>query len=108
MTVTVRALTPADRAQWDPLWAGYRAFYHAAKPDRTTDLTWTRFHDPAEPMWAFGAFEGERMVGIVHMLAHRSTWTEGDYIYLERERLRRFRNDSDKPARTLSVVLRSA
>jgi len=36
------------------------------------------------------------------------TLREGDYIYLERERLRRFRNVTDKPARTLSVVLRSA
>lgn len=83
MTPTVRALMPADRAQWDPLWAGYRAFYHAAIADRTTDLTWARFHDAAEPMWAFGAFEGERMIGIVHMLAHRSTWTEGNYMYLQ-------------------------
>jgi transcriptional regulator with XRE-family HTH domain len=30
----------------------------------------------------------------------------GDHIYLERERLRRFRNESDAPARILSVVLR--
>ena len=83
MTLKVRPLTPADRAHWDPLWAGYRAFYHATIPDETTDLSWARFHDDAEPMWAFGAFDGERMVGIVHMLAHRSTWTNGDYIYLQ-------------------------
>ncbi len=36
------------------------------------------------------------------------TLCAGDHIYLERERLRRFRNESDGPARILSVVLRSA
>ena len=34
------------------------------------------------------------------------TLREGDHIYLERERLRRFSNDGEQPARTLSVVLR--
>ena len=34
-------------------------------------------------MWAFGAFDGDRMVGIVHMILHRSCWTEEDYYYLQ-------------------------
>lgn len=83
MTITTHSLSPADRAQWEPLWQGYLTFYKAKVPDRVTEITWNRFHDPKEPMWAFGAFDGDRMVGIVHMILHRSCWTEGDYCYLQ-------------------------
>ncbi|WP_342362104.1 GNAT family N-acetyltransferase [Terrarubrum flagellatum] len=83
MPITTRILSPADRAQWEPLWKGYLTFYKANVADRVTDITWDRFHDPKEPMWAFGAFDGERMVGIVHMILHRSCWTEDDYCYLQ-------------------------
>ncbi|MDP2803599.1 MAG: GNAT family N-acetyltransferase [Phreatobacter sp.] len=83
MTLTTRELTPADRAAWEPLWRGYQAFYKVDIPAATTDVTWARFHDPSEPMWAYGAFQGERMVGIVHAILHRSCWTVEDYCYLQ-------------------------
>ena len=83
MATTVRALTPGDRAGWEPLWRGYQIFYKTDIPAATTDITWARFHDPAEPIWAFGAFDDDRMVGIVHAIQHRSSWTVGDYIYLQ-------------------------
>ena len=53
-----------------------------SRPRRRTS-TWSRFHDPAEPMHALGAFAGEALVGIVHYLFHRSTWTPGPYCYLQ-------------------------
>jgi GNAT superfamily N-acetyltransferase len=83
MPVTIRELTPADRAAWEPLWQGYLTFYKASVPADVTDVTWSRFHDPAEPMTAFGAFDGDRMVGIVHAILHRSCWTASDYCYLQ-------------------------
>lgn len=83
MPLTVRELTPADRAAWEPLWRGYQAFYKVDIPAATTDVTWRRFHDPVEPMWAYGAFQDGRMVGIVHAILHRSTWTVQDYCYLQ-------------------------
>ena len=66
--LAVRDLTADDRDAWHPLWRGYQEFYETDIPEATTDVTWARFHDPAEPMRAFGAFLGERLVGIVHVI----------------------------------------
>lgn len=79
----MRSLQLTDRDAWDPLWQGYLAFYETALPASVTDATWLRFSDPAEPMHALGAFDGERLVGICHHLLHRSTWSLGHYAYLE-------------------------
>lgn len=79
----VRELTPDDRDAWHPLWRGYQAFYEVDLPESTTEVTWARLMDPAEPMWAIGAFAGDRLVGMAHVIRHRSTWTVGDYVYLQ-------------------------
>ncbi|HWQ11958.1 MAG TPA: GNAT family N-acetyltransferase [Roseiflexaceae bacterium] len=81
--LTVRPLTSADRAAWEPLWAGYQAFYQVQIPPETTDATWRRFHDPQAPLYALGAFRDGQLVGIVHYLFHLSTWTTGPYCYLQ-------------------------
>lgn len=82
-SLDIRVLSPGDRAAWDPLWQGYLAFYRASQAPQTTDLTWARLHDPGEPMHALGAWDGGRLVGIVHYIYHRSTWTPGPYCYLQ-------------------------
>lgn len=87
MTLAIRPLAPGDRTAWEPLWAGYLAFYGTSLPAETTETTWSRLLDPAEPMHVLGAVlpeaGGERLVGIVHYLFHRSTWTPGNYCYLQ-------------------------
>lgn len=82
-TPHVRPLSRDERPAWDPLWAGYLAFYKATVSPAVTDGTWARLHDPAEPMHLLGAFLDDRLVGIVHFIFHRSTWTAGDYCYLQ-------------------------
>jgi GNAT superfamily N-acetyltransferase len=82
-SVEIRPLAPADRAAWEPLWAGYQAFYQTQIPAATTDSTWARFHDPSAPMFALGAFRDGQLLGIVHYLFHASTWTTGPYCYLQ-------------------------
>jgi GNAT superfamily N-acetyltransferase len=81
--VTIRPLRADERADWEPLWKGYQAFYKVIIPDQTTTMTWARLHDPAEPMHALGAYVDGRLCGIVHYLFHRSCWTIGDYCYLQ-------------------------
>lgn len=80
---TVRPLVPADRTAWEPLWQGYQEFYHARLLPEMTDLTWARFHDPSEPMYALGAFVEGELRAIVHYIFHRSCWTPGPYCYLQ-------------------------
>ena len=81
--VTIRPLRADERADWEPLWKGYQAFYKVVIADETTAVTWTRLHDPAEAMGMFGAYMNGRLCGIVHYLFHRSCWTVGDYCYLQ-------------------------
>jgi GNAT superfamily N-acetyltransferase len=80
--ISVRPVGADERAAWEPLWAGYLAFYKAKLPAQNSDVTWRRLHDPAEPMHLLGAYVDGGLTGIVQYLFHRSTWTPGDYCYL--------------------------
>src|SRR6185369_7188004 len=80
---TIRAIRADERADWEPLWKGYQAFYKVVISELTTAMTWARLHDPAEPMEVLGAYMDDRLCGIVHYLFHRSCWTIGDYCYLQ-------------------------
>jgi GNAT superfamily N-acetyltransferase len=81
--VEVRPLRPDEREAWEPLWQGYLTFYQISLPSTVTEITWTRLHDPSEPMHGLGAYTDEMLIGIVHYLYHRSTWTIGPYCYLQ-------------------------
>jgi GNAT superfamily N-acetyltransferase len=81
--LAVRPLRQDERQGWEPLWLGYLAFYDSAVSPEVTDATWRRLHDPTEPMHVLGAFLDDTLVGIVHYLFHRATWTIGDYCYLQ-------------------------
>ncbi|TVR11020.1 MAG: GNAT family N-acetyltransferase [Salinarimonadaceae bacterium] len=69
--------------EWEALWRAYLDFYDAPYSEQATQTTWDRFHSPDEPMTALGAFDGEELVGIVHYIYHRSTWTVENYCYLQ-------------------------
>ena len=81
--IHIRPFTPDDRQAWEPLWQGYLTFYKASVPAEVTDATWQRLNDPAEPIHGFAAALDGRIVGIVHYIYHRSTWTTADYCYLQ-------------------------
>ncbi|ACL58185.1 GNAT family N-acetyltransferase [Methylobacterium nodulans] len=79
----IRPLRPDERAAWDPLWQGYLRFYGQSLDPAVSDTTWARLHDPAEPMHALVAEMDGAVIGLVHYLFHRSTWTVGPYCYLQ-------------------------
>lgn len=80
--IAVRPLTAADREAWMPLWRAYQEFY-AVDLSAATDATFARLTDPAEAMFGALAWDGETAVGLVHFLAHRSTWSAADVCYLQ-------------------------
>ena len=85
--ITVRAIQPADRAAWEPLWAGYNAYYERARDTALspaiTQALWERFFDPAEPVFGLVAEHGGEVVGLVHYLFHRSTSRIEPVCYLQ-------------------------
>lgn len=81
--IQIRPLAQSDRAAWEPLFEAYLRFYESELPREQYDLTWARFHDDAEPMHALGAFDEEKLVGIVHAIFHRSTWLPDTTCYLQ-------------------------
>jgi GNAT superfamily N-acetyltransferase len=81
--ITLRPALPEDFEAWLPLWQGYLTFYKAQLAPELTRLTWSRFHDPFEPMHCTLAEQAGELVGLVHTIYHRSTWTAGPYVYLQ-------------------------
>lgn len=83
----VRAVTQADLEQWLPLWEGYNAFYGrsgaTALARATTEMSWGRFFDAAEPVHALVAELDGRLVGLAHYLFHRSTIHIEPVCYLQ-------------------------
>ena len=83
MTIEIRPISAENKALWYPLWRGYQAFYKTDIAEAISDVTWNRLLDPAELMGAAMAWNGDKAVGLVHHIQHRSCWTMGDYCYLQ-------------------------
>ena len=87
IALTIRPAQPTDLDAWRPLWDGYNAFYGrsgaTALPEAVTQTTWARFFDANEPVHALVALHGERLVGLTHILFHRSTTLIGPTCYLQ-------------------------
>ena len=85
--ITIRPIQPADRAAWEPLWAGYNAFYDRAGATalarEITQTLWERLFDPAEPVFALVAEHDGALAGLVHYLFHRSTSRIEPVCYLQ-------------------------
>jgi GNAT superfamily N-acetyltransferase len=81
--ILIRPFEASDRPSWEVLWQGYLTFYKASVASEVTEITWRRFLDPTEPMHGLAALLDSEIVGIVHSIYHRSTWTTGDYCYLQ-------------------------
>jgi len=83
LSVEIKTIENNDVDIWLPLWKGYQRFYEVDIPESVTLKTWARFLDPIEPMHAALAMVGQHAAGLVHAIYHRSTWTTGDYCYLQ-------------------------
>jgi len=84
MPITIRPLEDKDRTQWEALFRAYIRFYKEKVPDDVIALTWQRVLKQEDGFLGLVAEEeGGRLVGLAHILFHRSTWSPTVYCYLE-------------------------
>lgn len=81
--VEIKTIDANDFDIWLPLWKAYQRFYEVDIALSVTVQTWARFLDPAVPMHAAVAIGGGQVLGLVHSIYHRSTWTVDDHCYLQ-------------------------
>ena len=85
MSITIRHLDTGDRAGWEPLFRGYLEFYKSSLNDDVIDETWVRLmsDDPQFHVGLCAIEPGGNLIGIAHIIFHRSTWSKSYYCYLE-------------------------
>ena len=81
--VCVRPLRQSDRDSWAQLWRGYLHFYETELTDAQYALTWQRIHDASEPQFGYVAEMDGQAEGLVHIIFHRSGWTDAASCYLQ-------------------------
>jgi GNAT superfamily N-acetyltransferase len=79
----IRDAGPQDSAAWHGLWNAYLAFYGVDLAPDVTAATWARLIDPASPVKARLALDGNRVIGFAIHLHHPSTWAASEDCYLE-------------------------
>lgn len=83
-TLTIRPLTAPDQPEWRRLWRGYLDYYETTLPEAVYAATFARLISGArdEPHGLL-ACVGNRPVGLVHYLFHRTCWDVADRTYLQ-------------------------
>lgn len=79
--IEIAPLAPGDRAEWEVLARGYKAFYMTEHPDERYDETWRQLI-AGEAILGLGARLEGRLIGIAHYLFHAQTWS-ADVCYLQ-------------------------
>jgi GNAT superfamily N-acetyltransferase len=79
--IEIAPLREADRAAWEPLARGYKAFYRTEHPDARYDETWGLLIE-GERIHGLAARLDGKLVGIAHYLFHAQTWS-ADACYLQ-------------------------
>jgi len=79
--IEIAPLREADRAGWETLARGYKAFYETEHSDARYDETWRQLIAD-ERIHGLAARLDGRIVGIAHYLFHAQTWS-ADVCYLQ-------------------------
>jgi GNAT superfamily N-acetyltransferase len=82
--VTIAAPTPSDRAAWDPLYAGYCAFYKVEHTAAKADTVWSWLMDTGHPVKGFLARDSAGVVvGFTHYRGYPRPIAGGDGCFLD-------------------------
>lgn len=79
--IRIAPLAPDDRAAWEPLARGYKAFYDDPVPDSEYDLVWALLMAGGDVRGLAARIDG-RIAGIAHFLFHPHIWL-GEACYLQ-------------------------
>lgn len=82
-SIQIASLSKADYDAWLNLWQSYLTFYETTLPQSTTDVTWRNLIDSSMPIYGFGAWTDDILVGITHVILHPNTWNTTECCYLE-------------------------
>jgi GNAT superfamily N-acetyltransferase len=79
--IEIAPLRPGDRAEWERLARGYKAFYRTELADAAYEQTW-RALLAGDRIHGLTARLDGKIVGIAHYLFHAQTWS-ADVCYLQ-------------------------
>ena len=82
-SIKITPLSNVDYDLWLVLWQRYLTFYETHLPMSTTDTTWRNLLDSNVDIYGFGAWQGDTLVGITHVVLHPNTWNSTECCYLE-------------------------
>lgn len=82
-SIKIAVLSNTDYDTWLDLWQRYLTFYDTSLPVSTTDTTWRNLLDSNMPVYGFGAWQDDTLVGITHVVIHPNTWNTTECCYLE-------------------------
>ncbi|MCK4861507.1 MAG: GNAT family N-acetyltransferase [Rhodobacteraceae bacterium] len=84
MTLTIRALTAADEAEWRVLWTGYLDYYETSVPEEVYVSSFARMLSGKDDEFHGMVAELDgKLVGLVHYLFHRHGWKIENVCYLQ-------------------------
>lgn len=82
--MNLRTLHQDNYENWFLMWKAYQSFYQVEIDQQITMNTFARLLNPQEDMYCFVIEDdSDQLIGFVHFIFHRSTWTIGDYCYLQ-------------------------
>ena len=73
MSLVISPLLPQDRASWEVLARGYKAFYKTETSPAEYETAWNRLLQ-RDDVFGIGAKMEGRLIGIAHYLFHTSAW----------------------------------
>ena len=82
-SIKIAALSKDDYEFWLPLWQNYLKFYETSLPSSTIQNTWHSLLDSNVPIYGFGAWQDDKLVGITHVVLHPTTWSSMACCYLQ-------------------------
>ena len=82
-SLKIALLNKSDYDAWLSLWQSYLTFYETSLPASTTESTWRNLLDSNVPIYGFGAWLDDTLVGFTHVVLHPNTWNNTECCYLE-------------------------